>query len=426
MKEQSTIVPAESVHALNAAVIDRLFLLVRTVGTHGNQHPTTHESAYALIEALQAATPPLALQFVREATFRDKDLIPQSIEAFQRAEAVSRALSNCGAHELVFDAIPDLAGLMALGDALARGQQGVTDRLESLQLDNIRWREIPGAGWGAEAKQIDPDLFAVTQISLAVAEADVLLGDANSEWNWSRGVAVVRRLERAFEVHPGAAMRAIEFAPPPWSVGRRAAAASLYTTAALAELATTQPTARAAAHTALALACAGLQKGPALALPQAAAVALGRLLAAPMDTPGGAARHRLRVCSLVHAIEKRIPFRGHWTGLYGLLDLTYALEDLRQPTSGGSALTMADLLAQVLGQQANRFPGGWLRVLVASLGELPAGSRVRLADGRVGIVLGPGNTGQAWQPEVLVGAAVVQPDRDVTLVACVPGRGTAA
>lgn len=416
----STILPQQDAYvaSADAVVLERLFLLVRLTGTHGAQHPTTFEKAEQLVEAIAEAQPPFALQFVREATFRDKQLIPLNLEGFQRTEVLSRALSNCGVQELALDGLPEVETLLKLGEALARGQQGPSDVLEGLRLPLVRWREIPGARWGAEATDIDPDLYAVTQVSLAVADADRLALDPTQPWDWPAGVGVVRRLERSLQVHHDAALRAAEFAPPPWSAGRRAVAMTLYLLAALRAVGVQDQSQRALAHGALCLACAGLAQPKPPGLATAAQQAFARLAATPLGHAGSASRHRLRVCAVVQGATRTEPSAA--AGPNGLLQLVYQLEMVRQPLRGRFALTMADLLGRALQAPAGAVEPGWLRALIQAVGALPPGARVRLPDGRVGLVLEAGSRGHAWRPKVLVGAQVVEPTTDVELVAAIP------
>ncbi len=409
----------ESDSSASIALLERLFVLTKTVGTLGTAHPSALENAASAREAVLLARTPLSLQFVREATFRDRALLPLDLEGFQRSQVLSRAVSHCGVHELSFDTVPESAALLQLAQVLARGVQGPTDWLESLRLPGISWREIAGAGWGAESRAIDPDLFAVTQLALAIAETDRLASESTAPWRWTEGVGVVRRLERALEVDGAAADRALELAPAPWSPGRRAVAVAMRVVAVLREMGSLAGTTRAAGHAALVLGACGLAEGRTLSLEEAAGAGLKRLLATSLESAGGAARHRIRVCALLNAVHRRTAFHGRWVGAIGLIDVLYALETRRQGEERLVQLSLADLLAGALAESETRFDPRWLRALVATVGELPPGARVRLADGRVGVVFEPGPSGDPWRPIVLIQGQMVEPQQPVRLQAAV-------
>ncbi len=407
----------EADSSASIAVLERLFVLTKTVSTLGVNHPSSAENATSTREAIEHARVPLSLQFVREATFRDRTLIPLDLEGFQRSQVLSRAMSHCGVHELSFDVVPDPAALLRLAQVLARAVQGPTDWLETLRLPGISWREIAGAGWGAEARTIDPDLFAVTQLALAIAETERLIADRNVPWRWVEGVGVVRRLERALEVDSAAADRALELAPAPWSACRRAVAVAMRVVAVLREVGSVPGTTRAAGHAALVLGASGLDPHQSVAMDAAAAIGLKRLLGTSLDSAGGAARHRIRVCALLNAIQRRTAFHGRWVGAIGLIDVLYELERRRQGDHQTVQLSLADLLAGALAESESRFDPRWLRALVATVGQLPPGARVRLADGRVGVVLEPGPSGDPWRPMVLIQGQMVEPQVPVRLQA---------
>ena len=211
-------------HQAVATLLERIFVLMKIIGSHGTTHPSTHEMASAALSALRQCRLPSALQFVREAVFYDRTLVPLDIEGFKRGQSLSQAMNHCGVHEVSFESGVDETALIAFFEVLSKGLVGPNDLLEQMRLPGISWREIPGAGWGAEAKPIDPDLFAVTQVSLAVADTDLLADAFGQPWNWAAGVSILRRLERAVEVDARAADRAVELVPVPWSAGRRAVA----------------------------------------------------------------------------------------------------------------------------------------------------------------------------------------------------------
>ena len=395
-------------------LLERLFVLMRTIGSLGPNHPSTLQSAAAASEALVACHPPLSFQFVREATFCNRTLLPLDLEAFLRAQAMCKALNNLHIQEVTIGQQLTPQVMLELGTVLARGLAGPSDILETTRLAGVDWRELPGAGWGTESRQIDPDLFAVTNLSLAVQDAE-LMCDLVVPWDWVRGVSIVRRLERAAAADLHAANRALEFVPQVWTQGRRAVALALRVVAVLVDLKTQPAVTRATAHAALIIGCSGLTELPG-SFEAAAGIALPRGLVAAGKTALGAARHQIRVMSVLHAIMRRPTTQEAWSGPIGVIDLCYNLE-ARRTTNALANLTLGDLLAAVLPEVGIRLDVAWFRALVATVGALPPGARVRLADGRTGIVLGPGGTGDPWRPQVLIGALVVVPDKAVDLIA---------
>ena len=410
-------------HQAVATLLERVFVLMKIIGSHGAAHPSTREMASAALSAVRQCRLPCALQFVREAVFFDRTLIPLDIEGFKRGQSLSQAMSHCGVHEVGFESGLDESSLIAFFEVLSKGLTGPNDQLEHMRLPGISWREIPGAGWGAEAKPIDPDLFAVTQVSLAVADADKLADAFGQPWNWTGGVSILRRLERAVEVDARAADRALELVPVPWSAGRRAVAMAVRVLAVERELGTEPATARAAGHAALALGCCGFRAAASGAFTEATSETFARLVQASMASASGALRHRVRVCSLINALSTPPAQGAARQGTAALLHLVYEIERRRHVEQGRIALTLADMLAAMMPEVGRAFPPHWFRALIGTLGELPAGSKVTLADGRVGIVLGPGSEPDPWMPQVLVGAQIVQPMHRVRLFAQAPRRG---
>ena len=402
-------------------LLERLFVLMRTVGTLGPAHPSAMQSAVAARDVLVRSHPPLAFQFVREATFCDRKLLPLDVESFHRAQAMCKALNNLHVQEMTIGEVLTPHALLELAIVLARGAAGPTDVLETTRIAGVEWRELPGAGWGTESRQIDPDLFAVTNLSLAVQDAEIMC-DTHVPWDWVRGVSIVRRLERAATADLAAANRALEFVPQPWTPGRRAVSLTLRVAAVLVELKAQPSVLRAMSHAALILGCTGLHddhvalRDATQGLQASAVLAMPRSVASAGKTALGAARHQIRVSSVLHAITRRPAGATEWPGPIGLLDLCFQLE-VRRMHNALANLTLGDLLAMVLPEVGRTFDVHWFRALVGTVGALPPGARVQLPDGRIGLVLGPGLTGDPWRPQVLVGALVVEPDEPVHLIA---------
>lgn len=194
------------------AVMHELFVAMRAATRYGRTHPSTEAAAGRLADAIGGASPPFAVQLVGEAVFADRKLLPLDLEAHQRAMEVAAAVHSLGAHELSFSTKPSVSEATALVGALADGARGRESALDELLLRSVGWREIPQADWGEESQEVDPEIFAVTQVSLAVADASGL--GSHGAWRWSRGLAIVRRLERALASHRVAAERTLETPPP--------------------------------------------------------------------------------------------------------------------------------------------------------------------------------------------------------------------
>lgn len=399
-------------------LVDKLFVLMRTLGAFGPGHPQAVHSAESLAEAIGTMGPPIALQFVREAMFCNRQLLPLDVESFAKATQLSRALDHLGVHELNFDQAVPPSVLVELGIVLARGSAGPSDLLQKARLPGVSWRELVGASWGTDSRRIDPDLFAVTHMALAVQSAE-LLCQTDAPWDWIRGVALVRRLERAMSVDVHAAQRALEFVPQPWSHGRRVVAMASRVIAVLQRLGVRAPVLRSVGHAAVFLGCCGLGEVPA-PLQSSAQTAIQRALPSVGKSLLGAARHQIHVLEVLNAVARRPATQTTWQGPIGVLDLILQLETRRQAAALAN-LTLADVLAQAVPDVGTQLEPQWFLALLATVGTLPPGARVRLTDGRVGLVLGPGRGDDPWRPQVLVGQTVVQPNYPVRLVAHIGG-----
>ncbi len=398
------------------AVLDRLFLVMRTIGGHGPSHPTSLKAATDLQQAVAEARCPLSLQFVSQAVFRDRSVVPLQLESWVRSQELGRALENLGVHELSFDDAPAAQTLVDLCVALARGAQGPSDVLESLRLPGVRWRELPQARLGVDAEVVEPEVFAAAQVTLAIAEAEELAARPD-EWSWPGGVSVVRRLERAAVAHAGATARTIETAPGTWTPARRAISAAFQASLVLTRIGVTEFLRRSGAHATLAVAVHGYEARYGKEPDAAAQRALPPLLARPVTARSGVDPHRLRVSALVRALTRRgKEGREPPPLLAGLVRQAYELERRRCPADVTFDLTRVDLLAhaaRMLGQGHRDEP--WVRALIGVAGAVPPGAYVQLADGRLGVALDVDPGGDPWQPRVLIAGQVVIPTAPVRL-----------
>ncbi len=407
--------PTHDPQGTRGLLID-LFLLMKTIGTHGADHPLTAKGASLVVESLKKAVPPVELHFVGHAVFRDRALVPLDVDEFYKVQELIGAAVGMGATEIVIDTLPPAAELVKLGDLLAAGAKGIAAP-SGAKLRGIAWRDLPAARWGRDAEDVDPEVFCATHLSLAIARAEELIAKSRQPWNWSHGMAVVRRLENAVDRSADGMARALEVAPGEWSPARRAVSAVYRLLNATGALEVQKQAARAASHAVLGLACHGLAPIGGTPTVKAAAAALGQLL--PSPSQGGKqsriAPHRLKVCALLHEISHATSDPREWEGLPALIHLVYDLEKGRIPGNVGFALTYADLLAQAAAKMGDGFDERSVRTLVYASGEIPLGAHVTLADGQVGIVLDHGKSGDPLRPRVLVGTQMIVPDRPVML-----------
>lgn len=413
--------PAHDPQGTRGLLID-LFLLMKTIGTHGADHPLTAKGANLLAESLKKAEPPVELHFVGRAVFRDRALVPLDLDEYPKVLELTAAAVGMGATELIIDAPPKVIDLIRLGDLLAAGAKGIPAP-GSAKIPGMTWRDLPAARWGRDAEDVDPEVFCATHLALAIARTEELVAHNRGPWSWSHGMAVVRRLENAVERSADGLARALEVAPGEWSPARRAVSAAYRLLSATVALGVQKQAARAAAHALLGLACHGLAPIGGVATVKAAAAALPRMMPAPSGGKAGAptaagkgsrvAPHRLKVCALLHEIAHTSRDPREWEGLPALIHLVYDLEKGRIPGNVDFALTYADLLAQAAAKMGDGFDERSVRTLVYASGEIPLGAHVTLADGHAGIVIEHG--GDPLRPKVLVGTQLVVPDRPVAL-----------
>ena len=419
MADASERRPSE--HGRDEAVLGSLFLLERTIRSHGTAHPLARQIASRLARSIHDAEPPFSLQFIGAAVFRDMSLIPLSIQIFKQALELSRTVRNLGVDEVTIDKVPSLQDLVRFGEALARGTASTSEALDVMTIPGMSWQPIPGARWGLEKEDVDSDLYTAAQVALAVTDAGRLTADPEGPWNWSAGLGVVRRLERALNVSPAATLRALEVQPEGWSTARRAVSTSHRLLAALENMGANQVIRRAVTHAALALAVQGYRSRSGEAVVPAAQALLPRLLSGRGFTRTGVEPHRLRVIALIHRLFPEFAEQRRTPTIMHLVLIAYELERRRCPIDTDFDLTSGDLLALAVREAGTNYDPDFVSVLVDTAGCIPVGAHVRLADGRTGVVL-LANPTTPRLPKVLVDTQVVTPAAPVTLVS--PGRRT--
>jgi hypothetical protein len=394
---------------LEAATVDMLqsmFELIRATALHGADDALVRQSADAVALRIARAKPPFALAVFSDAVLRDRAPLYLELEAFRRVQQLAGALRRWNAQELVFECVPELPALIELAQAVITAthvnRAARRPKVAGIGLASV-WRPRTAHSPAAEAAL---EVYAGVQLTRACADAEPLCAQAGP-WPWPQAQALCSRLERLTATNASAAARALELEKPPWPVARQCVALPFYVGAVLARMRVGALSQRAIVHAALALGCHGL--GAGLSLQDAARVALERVL-----VRGGkhSDPHQLRTCALLAALAD--PRRQVRLELAGLLHAAYDVELQRTLGVAGVQQSRADLHAWLAAALGTHVHAGWGRALLSVLGLVPAGSHV-IADGRLGIVLGPGRDGDPFRPRVLLGGAPANPTEPVQL-----------
>ena len=400
--------------SLAGKVVDDLHRLTKTVSSYEEGHPVTKGAVQALIESIQQASPPMSLQFVGEAVYRDYDMIPLDLERFERVGKLTTALYTLGYHEITFEDGITESEVVDLGSALARGAMGATDALDFFDLRHIKWRDIPNISWGDETEEVDPETYCAAQLTLALMDTESISRDPEEPWPWTLGLNVVRRLENAVGKSPHRASWAAETAPGEWTADRRALNAALHVQRLLSHVGTSTQVARATVPATLALSTQGFQGRSACSMSEAASSVFDRIVQVPDRGRVGVEPHRLRVCALFHRLDQAGDDRSGWFGPHHLIHMAYELERGRWPDELERPLSLVDLLADAVLTRGERFSPKLLQLLISATGVLPPGTKVQLDDGRTGTVIGPEGGEDPWRPLVMVDGALMVPTTAVS------------
>jgi hypothetical protein len=391
--------------------LDHAFALLRQIALEGAESSGARDAAAALADALADAQPPFALQLLPEAVMRDRAPLPLSLEAFRRAHHIVSAFERLGAQELVVSYAPAVNDLCDLGHALVgAANKGRSARLP--QIDGLTLRALtrPKAN-GTPDEEAALDRVVGERVGAVLADADALAASASATtWPWPRARALVADLERCMLESISVTGRALELAPGAWSPARRASVAAFHVGAVLARLQVSPLTQRAGMHATFALALHGLGARGGVALGEAVRAAWPALL--DDAAPEALDPHRLRVCALVRVAACAAPMNGGL--IVPLLHAAYELERQRCPADVALRLSRLDLQAWLAGALGREVDAGFGRALLGVLGLLPIGSHV-LSDGRLGVVVGTSDSGDAERPRVLVGGRIVTPEQPVAL-----------
>lgn len=408
----------DELHDRTAEVLDQLCGLVRQFAVNAADHDAARASAEALRRALVAAQLPFTIQLFPDAVLRDRCSMALELEGLRRCQQLVGALARHAAQEIAFDESVTVESLVDLGAALFTAAS--KGRTALPEFSGIR---LSPAGrlssFGSPANDAALEVYLTGRIERLLDEATELSVDLQCPWNWEVGRSLARRIERSLSVGVTATSRVFETAALPWITARRIVGAALHVGTVLARLQINPFTQRAATHAMLVLAAHGLRERSGIRFHEAARAAVPWLLASEQQNDEDAVLsqpdpHRLRVCALVSEAAKLDGKTPPMLPLVPLLHVAYEFERRRVPEDVAITLTAVDLqawLADALGQEVH---AGWGRALLSAVGLVPVGSYV-LADGRLGVVMGPSKTGDPWHPRVLVGGQIVVPTQPITL-----------
>ncbi len=246
-----------------------------------------------------------------------------------------------------------------------------------------------------------------------MADAERLVQRIEEPWPWQTGGAIVRRLDRALEASVPRAARAMELGERDWGWARRAVSVAFTVSRVMHMAGVAAPIRHVAAHAALGAGLLGYTQIPELSFDDAARAILERALADPDPASGGVPGHRLRVLAILERIVTPATDRPVPTA--NLIRLIYDLEQQRYDETADFTLTCGDLLPRAVRLAKRRKDTFTARMLLHALGAIPAGARVRLADGRLGHAMGEGDGGDPFRPLVMVDGNLITPGAPVRL-----------
>lgn len=368
-------------------VLQSLFVVIKTVAAHGPDHPFSLEMSKRLAKFVDESKPPWKLQFIKGGIFRDLALLDLGVEGYSRAGSIGKALARTGKHEIELkkNLTPEqwLRFGRVLSDAMLRRQVD----LESLDLPGLSFNAIANANFGEDDDEMDPELYAISQIALAMDDIEQIESMLSNGWPWRRAMSILRRLDRAIDSDVKAATRALELAPGGWTPSRRAASAAFDAMAVLKSLSIDGATTRVAGHVMLALGLNGYdEKGG-----QSMIEALPKTIDNLNQTIGKLVRdmlppHPFKVMTTLQSFTAQRP--DQWMGFMHLIQTVYQLELERVPIDASFSLTRGDLLALAAQEMGTVYSPSWVKMLIDVHGQTPPGAHVRMPDGRIGMVLG--------------------------------------
>jgi hypothetical protein len=391
-------------------VVDELFKLLRTVKSFGIEHASAQSGSKQCAAVLAGVPLPTSLQFLQGVVFTERKLVAMARDEFERARWLGAQLSKCKVHEVTLEG-PVLAQDWLRFAAVVAGTSALS--IEELTITGLKLRELDNARLGEAKEDTDPETFAIVQMALALATADRIQLAVASEpgWPWPEGIHFVRRVERAHSAHRAASIRAIEMPDAAWTAARRATCAAFLVGLALSDLGARGTHQRAAVHATFAL-MLGVSRSPGTPLAACASQVLQTMSKTAVRNAGSAIEpHRL----LVLALLAECAAEDKSLAAVGLIRTVVMLESERRPQGVEFDLSLVDLFAMACGDEIADLDANWLALLVRATGVLPPGARVMLADGRMGVVMGPGDAGDPFRPLVLVNGERIQTAARVSL-----------
>jgi hypothetical protein len=393
-----------------AEVLDQLFVVVRQIAVHGREADSVPTEAAALQQAIARAKPPFSIQLFADVVLRDRIPLPLSLESFRRCQQLIGACARWGAHELVIEQLPAADDLIGFAEALF-GATNTQRSTRAPQRRGLRLKALWRLGSSPAPSEAALDAFLNAELAGACDDAQRLCASAGADWPWREGRGLVFRLERCLLAGVSASSRALELGALSWSPACRSVACALHVGSVLARMQVSPLSQRAAMHAALVLAGHGLEARGGAAFHEAARAALPGVFAA--GEACDVDPHRLRTCALLHAAARYERVEDA-LAMLPLLHAAYELERRRCPSELDQSLSRMELqawLADALGREVHAH---WGRALLGLLGLVPVGSYV-LADGRLGVVVAPSDSGDPWRPRVLVGGQLTVPQQPVQL-----------
>ncbi|MEM9457536.1 MAG: hypothetical protein AAGF11_25375 [Myxococcota bacterium] len=394
--------------SVGSKLVDVLFWGVKTAAAFGLDHEVTREVAEEIHAIMQSAGIPRSLQLVADAAYLDRELIAIRPDDYSKVHVLLKVFGNLGVDELSIRRVPSAPQLLRLLEVLTEGLIGPSRAAEDQPVPGLVWRAIPTASVGGSCEVVDDEMLAITQLSLAISDAEraeAELAKAGT-WLWESGLSAVRRLERGLTSDPSAVLRALELSPGEWSAARRAVGVARCVQQALDIVDSPASLVRATGHAALAAALVSFVHGPSLGLANAARQILpeieGDRALVQETTP-----HRLRVATVLRSLCASD--RRELAEVAALVEVAHTLESWRVSICPGGIAPRIDLLALGL----ERVESPWVKVIINMERLLPPGAQVQLHDGRGAVVLGAGDPLDPWRPLVIAGADVFIPEQPV-------------
>ena len=366
-------------------VLQALFVAIKTVAGHGPDHPFTLKICTKLEQEVQVSAPPWKLQFIKGGIFRDLRLLDLGVEGYHRLSPLGKALARQSKHEIQLERAPTALEWITIAGALQRAMLNADADLDELEIPGLSFHTIANAGFGDNEEELDPEIYAIGQIALAMDLMESIEPEPE-QWPWQRAMTLLRYMDRAISSDLHAATRALELAPQGWDAMRCAASAAFHVMASLKDLGVDGATARVAAHAALILCVYGYTHPTPISMHEIAPKALERasqsveVLMREVLPP-----HPLKVLTTLRSVFETSPDK--WMGFLHLILMSYDLEQERIPTDVAFNLTRGDLMVVATQNMGTRFAPSWVKLLVNLYGATPPGSYVRTPSGALGVVL---------------------------------------